>query len=399
MSFRKFTHLGTALSSSATKAMLLGSGELGKEVVIELQRFGVETIAVDRYPDAPATHVAHRAHVIDMLDPAAVRALVEAEKPDLIIPEIEAIATNELLALEQDGFNVLPSAKATNLTMNREGIRRLAAEGLNLATSPYRFAYSESEFKRAIEEIGLPCGVKPTMSSSGKGQSTVKDATEMDKAWTVALEGSRGEAHSVIIEGFVDFDYEITLLTVQHSSGVAFCQPIGHRQEHGDYQESWQPHLMRPETLEEWQMMANKVTGALGGWGLFGVEFLIQGDKVLFSEVSPRPHDTGMVTMISQDLSEFALHARAILGLPIPGIRQRGPAASAVILGHGHGDDITFSGLSEALKIEDTQIRLFGKPEVRGERRLGVALALGESIEEARSTALAAAKQVEIEIR
>ena len=398
MARKVFKQLGTALSSSATKALLLGSGELGKEVAIELQRLGVEVIAVDRYANAPAMHIAHRSHVVDMLDPAAIRAIVETEEPDLIIPEIEAIDTSELLSLESDGFNVVPSAKATNLTMNREGIRRLASEKLGLATSPYRFAYSESEFKRAIEEIGLPCVVKPTMSSSGKGQSTVLDPSKVDKAWTIALEGSRGEANSVIVEGFVDFDYEITLLTVQHSLGVAFCQPIGHRQEHGDYQESWQPHSMPAETLEECQIMAEKVTDALGGWGLFGVEFLIQGDKVFFSEVSPRPHDTGMVTMISQDLSEFALHARAILGLPIPGIQQRGPAASAVILGRGHGNDITFIGLNEALKMDDTQIRLFGKPDVEGERRLGVTLALGESIEEARSRASAASQKIRIQV-
>ena len=398
MARKAFKQLGTALSSSATKALLLGSGELGKEVAIELQRLGVEVIAVERYANAPAMHVAHRAHVVNMLDPAALRAIVETEEPDLIIPEIEAIATSELLSLESDGFNVVPSAKATNLTMNREGIRRLAAEKLGLATSPYRFAYSESEYKQAIEEIGLPCVVKPTMSSSGKGQSTVFDPSNIDEAWTIALEGSRGEANSVIVEGFVDFDYEITLLTVQHSLGVAFCQPIGHRQEHGDYQESWQPHTMAAETLEECQIMAEKVTDALGGWGLFGVEFLIQGDKVFFSEVSPRPHDTGMVTMISQDLSEFALHARAILGLPIPGIQQRGPAASAVILGRGHGKDITFIGLNEALKMDNTQIRLFGKPDVEGERRLGVTLALGESIEEARSRASAASQKIRIRV-
>ena len=390
--------IGTPLSASATKVLLCGSGELGKEVVIELQRLGVEVVAVDRYDNAPAMQVAHRRHVISMLDGAALRKVIEAEKPDYIVPEIEAIATDTLVALEQEGYNVIPTAKAARLTMNREGIRRLAAEELNLVTSPYRFADNQADFKAAVDAIGIPCVVKPIMSSSGKGQSTIKSAADIDKAWAYAQEGGRAGAGRVIVEGFVDFDYEITLLTVRHRNGTAFCEPIGHRQEDGDYRESWQPQAMSPLALEKAKATADKITTALGGQGIFGVELFVKGDEVIFSEVSPRPHDTGMVTLISQDLSEFALHARAILGLPIPAIRQLGPAASAVILVEGESDSVRFSGVDNALQQPDTQLRLFGKPEVKGKRRMGVALALAGSVTEAIEKAKTAAGYVKAEL-
>ncbi|MEN9807721.1 MAG: hypothetical protein RL756_2241 [Pseudomonadota bacterium] len=391
--------LGTALSPGATRVLLLGSGELGKEVVIELQRLGVEVIAVDRYANAPAMQVAHRSHVIDMRDGAALRALIAEERPHLVVPEIEAIATETLRELEAEGVRVIPTAEAAWLTMNREGIRRLAAETLGIRTSPYRFASDHADYRRAITEIGLPCVVKPVMSSSGKGQSTVRRDDEIDAAWEYAQSGARGGAGKVIVEGFVPFDYEITLLTVRHAGGTAFCAPVGHRQERGDYRESWQPHPMPEEVLRECQEVAERVTAALGGHGLFGVEFLIRGTSVYFSEVSPRPHDTGMVTMISQDLSEFALHARAILGLPIPLIRQFGPAASAVILVEGDSADIAFANVDGALAEPDTALRLFGKPEVRGERRLGVALARADSIDAARERAVRAAAAVKPVLR
>ena len=390
------TTIGTPLSSSATKVLLCGSGELGKEVVIEFQRLGAEVIAVDRYPNAPAMQVAHRSHVISMLDPKALRAVIEKERPDYIVPEVEAISTATLVELEQAGFNVIPCARATQLTMDREGIRRLAAEQLGLLTSPYRFATTPDAFKKAVAEIGLPCVVKPTMSSSGKGQSVIRSEGDIEKAWKYAREGARGGADRVIVEGFIPFDYEITLLTIRHREGTSFCEPIGHRQERGDYRESWQPQPMPQKTLADAQRMAAQVTDALGGYGIFGVEFFVKGETVFFSELSPRPHDTGMVTMISQDLSEFALHTRAILGLPIPAIRQHGPSASAVILVEGHSDHVTFGNLREALKEPDTQIRLFGKPEVQGERRMGVALARGETIEQALAKAKNAAQHVRV---
>ncbi|HMV08120.1 MAG TPA: formate-dependent phosphoribosylglycinamide formyltransferase [Cyclobacteriaceae bacterium] len=387
-------HIGTPLKSSAIKIMMLGSGELGKEVVIEFQRYGVEVIAVDRYPHAPAMQVAHRSYAISMLDGKALRTLIEKEKPDYIIPEVEAIATDTLVELEREGFKVIPCANATRLTMNREGIRTLAAQTLKLQTSPYKFAGNKTEFDAAIKVIGMPCVVKPIMSSSGKGQSVVKSEKDIDHAWQYAQEGGRSGGGRVIIEGFIDFDYEITLLTIRHKNGISFCEPIGHRQEHGDYQESWQPHPMSEKALKHAQHIAASVVDALGGHGIFGVEFFVKGDTVYFSELSPRPHDTGMVTMISQDLSEFALHVRAILGLPIPNIVQHGPSASSVILVKGDSDNITFSGIEKALELPDTQIRLFGKPEVRGERRMGVCLARGASIEDARKKANAAAANI-----
>ena len=374
--------------------MMLGSGELGKEVVIEFQRYGVEVIAVDRYDHAPAMQVAHRSYAISMLDGKALRALIEKERPDYIIPEVEAIATDTLVELEREGFRVIPSANATRLTMNREGIRTLAAETLNLQTSPYKFAGTKTEFDAAVQTIGMPCVVKPIMSSSGKGQSVVKSEKDIDYAWQYAQEGGRSGGGRVIIEGFIDFDYEITLLTIRHKNGISFCEPIGHRQEHGDYQESWQPHPMSEKALKHAQQIAASVVDALGGHGIFGVEFFVKGDTVYFSELSPRPHDTGMVTMISQDLSEFALHVRAILGLPIPNIVQHGPSASSVILVKGDSDNISFSGVEKALELPDTQIRLFGKPEVSGERRMGVCLARGASIEDARKKANAAAANI-----
>ena len=390
--------LGTPLSQSAKKVMLCGSGELGKEVAIELQRLGVEVIAVDRYANAPAMQVAHRSHVISMLDGAAIREVIEREKPDLIVPEIEAIATDTLAELESEGFTVIPTAKAAQLTMNREGIRRLAAEELGLKTSTYEFAQSKEDYLNAVRKIGLPCIIKPIMSSSGKGQSLVRDEGDIDLAWNYAQEGGRAGKGKVIIEGFVDFDFEITLLTVRHRDGTSFCDPIGHRQEGGDYQESWQPQAMTATALTAAQQMAEKVTGALGGRGLFGVELFIKGDEVIFSEVSPRPHDTGLVTLVSQDLSEFALHARAILDLPIPAIQQQGPSASSVILVSGESRNVRFGNLENALAAPNTQLRLFGKPEVSGSRRMGVALALGDSIEQARAVANACAGAVKTEL-
>ena len=388
--------LGTPLSSSATRVLLCGGGELGKEVVIELQRLGVEVIVVDRYANAPAMQVAHRSHVISMLDGAALRQVIELEKPHLIVPEIEAIATDTLAELEQEGFKVIPSARATQLTMNREGIRRLVAEELNIATSPYRFADNLADFKTAVAQIGMPCVVKPIMSSSGKGQSTLKNADQIEAAWQYAQEGGRAGGGKVIVEGFVDFDYEITLLTVRHVGGVSFCEPIGHLQEDGDYRTSWQPQPMSETTLKTSQQIAEKVTTALGGQGVFGVELFIRGDEVLFSEVSPRPHDTGLVTLISQNLSEFALHARAILDLPIPNIRQYGPAASAVILPEGKSNTTTFSNLQQALAEPDTQLRLFGKPDINGSRRMGVALALADTLEAACEKASRSATAVKV---
>ncbi|MBV1879738.1 MAG: formate-dependent phosphoribosylglycinamide formyltransferase [Pseudomonadales bacterium] len=386
--------IGTPLSKVATRALICGSGELGKEVVIELQRYGVEVIAVDRYANAPAMQVAHRSYVLSMLDGAALREVIEKEQPDYIIPEIEAISTETLLALEAEGYNVVPSARATQLTMNREGIRRLAAEQLGLKTSAFEFADNETGFNAAIEKIGLPCIVKPIMSSSGKGQSLIRVEEDIAPAWAYAQSGGRSGAGGVIVEGFVDFDYEITLLTIRHRSGTAYCAPIGHRQEDGDYRESWQPQPMTAKALENAQTMALSITDALGGYGLFGVELFVVGDEVIFSEVSPRPHDTGMVTMVSQDLSEFALHVRAILGLPIPVIRQFGPAASSVILVEGTSNAITFHGLEEALAAPDTQIRLFGKPEVEGKRRMGVAMSLGEDIQQAKQKAMLASDAI-----
>ncbi|HHQ4541662.1 TPA: formate-dependent phosphoribosylglycinamide formyltransferase [Aeromonas veronii] len=388
---------GTATRPGATRALLLGSGELGKEVAIELQRFGIEVIAADRYPNAPAMQVAHAAHVLDMLDGNALRALVAEVKPDLIIPEIEAIATDTLAALEQEGVRVVPNARATQLTMNREGIRRLAAETLGLPTSPYRFAQSKEEFVAAVEAIGLPCVVKPVMSSSGKGQSVLRDLAKIDESWTYAQEGGRAGRGKVIVEGFVPFEYEITLLTVRAVDGIHFCDPIGHRQEDGDYRESWQPQVMSELALARSKEVAAKVVEALGGYGLFGVELFIKGDDVWFSEVSPRPHDTGMVTLISQDLSEFALHVRAILGLPVGTITQYGPSASAVVLREGHSQNIRYQGIGEALAlVPGAQLRLFGKPEIAGRRRLGVALARAEDCQDAVEKAKAVAAKVEV---
>ncbi|WP_338886865.1 formate-dependent phosphoribosylglycinamide formyltransferase [Aeromonas rivipollensis] len=388
---------GTATRPGATRALLLGSGELGKEVAIELQRLGIEVIAADRYAHAPAMQVAHAAHVLDMLDGSALRALVNEVKPDLIIPEIEAIATDTLAELEQEGVRIVPNARATQLTMNREGIRRLAAEELGLPTSSYRFAQSKEEFVAAVEAIGLPCVVKPVMSSSGKGQSLLRDLAKLDESWTYAQEGGRAGRGKVIVEGFVPFEYEITLLTVRAVDGIHFCDPIGHRQEDGDYRESWQPQAMSELALARAKEVAAKVVEALGGHGLFGVELFIKGDDVWFSEVSPRPHDTGMVTLISQDLSEFALHVRAILGLPVGTITQFGPSASAVVLRDGHSQDIRYQGVGEALAlVPGAQLRLFGKPEIAGRRRLGVALARGQECEEAVEKAKAVAARVEV---
>jgi phosphoribosylglycinamide formyltransferase 2 len=383
------TTIGTPLAPSATRLMLLGSGELGKEVLIEAQRLGIEVIAVDRYPGAPAMQVAHRSHVISMLDAAALRELVLKERPHFIVPEIEAIATQELLALEAEGFTVIPTARAARLTMDREGIRRLAAEQLGLATSPYRFASTLEEYQEAVRQLGMPCVVKPVMSSSGKGQSVVRESSDVQAAWDHAQAGGRAGAGRVIVEGFVDFDYEITQLTVRHAGGTSFCEPIGHLQVEGDYRESWQPHPMSPSALEEGRRIAAAVTANLGGRGIFGVELFVKGDQVYLSEVSPRPHDTGMVTMISQDLSQFALHLRAILGLPVPDIRQHGPSASSAILVEADTDNLRFEGVEAALREPDTALRLFGKPEVRGQRRMGVSLARGGSIEEARAKARA----------
>lgn len=390
--------IGTPFAPHATRVMFLGSGELGKEVVIELMRLGCEVIAVDRYENAPAMHVAHRSHVINMLDGAALRRLVELERPALIVPEIEAIATDELVALESEGWQVIPTARAAQLTMNREGIRRLAAEELDLATSPYEFAQTQSEYLQAVKRVGLPCVVKPIMSSSGKGQSTVRTEADVQSAWEYAQSGGRSGKGKVIVEGFIDFDYEITLLTVRHRDGTSFCAPIGHRQERGDYRESWQPQPMSDVALAEAQRIAAAVTESLGGRGIFGVELFVKGDKVYFSEVSPRPHDTGLVTLISQNLSEFALHARAILGLPVPLIRQNGPSASAVLLVAGHSRDMQYGNLHAALAEPDTDLRLFGKPEVNGERRLGVALAKDTSTELAIQKALRVIKEISVSL-
>lgn len=388
--------IGTPLSSTATKVLLCGSGELGKEVAIELQRLGCEVIAVDRYPNAPAMQVAHRSHVISMLDGTALRQIVELEKPHYIVPEIEALATDTLVELENEGFTVIPTARAAQLTMNREGIRRLAAEDLGLATSPYAFAESFAEFEKAIATIGLPCVVKPIMSSSGKGQSTIKSPQEVAAAWDYAQAGGRAGQGKVIVEGFVTFDYEITMLTVRHLGGTDFCDPVGHTQIKGDYRESWQPCPMSPAALAAARHMAEKITGALGGRGLFGVEMFVRGEDVIFSEVSPRPHDTGLVTLISQDLSEFALHARAILGLPVPAIRQFGPSASCALLVEGESTQVTFSHLEAALAAPDTQLRLFGKPGVSGSRRLGVTLARDTTVAAARAKAVAACQAIEV---
>ncbi|WP_203301593.1 formate-dependent phosphoribosylglycinamide formyltransferase [Marinobacter sediminum] len=390
--------IGTPYKDGAFKVLFCGAGELGKEVVIELQRYGVEVIAVDRYADAPAMQVAHRSHVIDMLDADSLRRVIEQERPQLIVPEIEAIATPELVKLEDEGYRVIPTARAVNLTMNREGIRRLAAEELRLPTSPYRFAGTRDEYLAAIKEVGLPLVVKPVMSSSGKGQSTVRSEESVDAAWDYAQSGGRAGKGRVIVEGFVDFDYEITLLTVKHRDGISFCDPIGHRQEDGDYRESWQPQPMSPLALDRSMEIARAVVDNLGGYGLYGVELFVKGDEVWFSEVSPRPHDTGLVTLVSQELSEFALHARAILGLPIPVIRQNGPSASAVILPEGESDNVRFSGLENALAQADTQLRLFAKPELKGRRRMGVALARGKTVEQARDQARAAAAAVKVEL-
>jgi len=390
----KSVTIGTPLKSNAFRVLFCGSGELGKEVVIELQRLGVEVIAVDRYANAPAMQVAHRCHVIDMLDGNALRKVIEAEKPNLIVPEIEAIATPELVKLEAEGYRVIPTARAVHLTMNREGIRRLAAEELGLATSPYRFAESREDYLTAVKEVGLPLVVKPVMSSSGKGQSTVKTPEDVEKAWEYAQSGGRAGKGRVIVEGFVDFDYEITLLTIRHRDGISFCDPIGHRQEDGDYRESWQPQPMSKKALSRSREIAEAVVENLGGYGIYGVELFVKGDDVWFSEVSPRPHDTGLVTLVSQDLSEFALHARAILELPIPAIRQLGPSASAVILPEGESSEVAYTGLEEALAEPDVFLRLFGKPELKGKRRMGVTLAKGDTIEVAREKAVRAAGDI-----
>lgn len=378
------TTIGTPKSSTATKVVLCGSGELGKEFVIELQRYGVEVIALDKYPDAPAMQVAHRSYTLSMLDGKALREIIEKEKPDYIVPEVEAIATQTLLELEKEGYNVIPTAKATWLTMNREGIRRLAAEELGLPTSPYRFAETKEEFEEAVKEIGMPCVVKPIMSSSGHGQSVIRKAEDIEPAWHYAQEGGRAGAGKMIVEGFIDFDYEITQLTVRHIGGTSFLEPVGHVQKNGDYRESWQPQVMSEKAKAKAQEIARKITDALGGRGIFGVELFVKGDDVIFNEVSPRPHDTGMVTMITQDLSQFGLHARAVLGLPIPNIRFHGPGASRAIVIEGDSDHLSLGNLDKVLEQLDTQMRFFGKPEVHGHRRMGVLLARGNDIEEAR---------------
>ena len=393
------TTLGTPLSPHATRVLLLGSGELGKEVALELQRFGVEVIAADRYADAPAMQVAHRAHVLDMLDPVALRALIASEQPHLVVPEIEAIHTQTLVELEAEGgLRVIPTARAARLTMDREGIRRLAAETLGLHTSPYRFVDTHADYREAVAAIGLPCVVKPLMSSSGKGQSTLRSDADIDAAWDYAQSGGRAGAGRCIVEGFVDFDYEITLLTVRHAGGTTFCAPIGHWQKDGDYRESWQPQPMSALALQRSQQIAHAITGDLGGWGVFGVELFVKGDEVWFSEVSPRPHDTGLVTLASQDLSQFALHARAILGFPVPAIAQLGPSASCAMLAQGHGVPV-FHNVDVALQQPDTGLRLFGKPRVEGQRRVGVTLGRGPTIDEARSLACGAAEAISIELK
>lgn len=391
--------IGTPFTASGKKVLLLGSGELGKEVTIELQRYGVEVVACDKYASAPAMQVANRCHVFNMLDGNELRRIVEVERPDHIIPEVEAIATPMLVELEREGYNVTPTANATLLTMNREGIRRLAAEELGLPTSPYRFASNKEEFMSAIEAIGLPCVVKPVMSSSGHGQSTIKSPEEIDAAWREAHEGARADAGRVIVEGFVDFDYEITLLTVRSLSGTEFCEPIGHLQVNGDYRYSWQPQPMSESALAKAREIARKITDALGGFGIFGVELFIKGDNVIFSEVSPRPHDTGMVTMISQDLSEFALHARAVLGLPIPAIRFYGPSASAAVVVEGNSKEVILGNLDAVLAEPGTQMRIFGKPEVKGHRRMAVILATDGSVDAAKAKAKRALEQLTVEVR
>ncbi|HAP29110.1 MAG TPA: phosphoribosylglycinamide formyltransferase 2 [Porphyromonadaceae bacterium] len=393
------TKIGSVMTPAGRKALLLGSGELGKEVAIELQRMGVEVVACDKYAQAPAMQVAHRSHVFSMLDAVKLREVIEQERPDHIIPEIEAIATPELVELEKEGFKVTPTARAARLTMNREGIRRLAAEELGVATSPYRFASTREEFDRAVREIGIPCVVKPVMSSSGHGQSTIKSEADIDAAWREAQEGGRAGAGRVIVEGFVDFDYEITLLTVRSCSGTTYCEPIGHHQVNGDYRESWQPQPMSATAIEQARAIAKKVTDALGGYGIFGVELFIKGDKVIFSEVSPRPHDTGMVTMISQDLSEFGLHARALLGLPVSSIRFYGPSASKAIVVEGDTDTVEFDNLEEVLAEEGVQMRIFGKPEVRGHRRMGVILATADTVDEALAKAERAYAKLKVTVK
>lgn len=390
--------IGTVLTPVGKKALLCGSGELGKEVAIELQRYGVEVVALDKYANAPAMQVAHRSHVLSMLDGKKLREVIETERPDYIIPEVEAIATDTLVALEKEGYSVTPTATAAYLTMNREGIRRLAAEQLGLPTSPYKFASTREEFEEAVKEIGMPCVVKPIMSSSGHGQSVVRTADDIDKSWHYAQEGGRAGAGRVIVEGFVQFDYEITQLTVRHSAGTTFLKPVGHVQVDGDYRESWQPQVMSEKALQKAQDIAQKVTDALGGYGIFGVELFIKGDDVLFSEVSPRPHDTGMVTMISQDMSQFALHARAVLGLPVPGVRFYGPSASRAIVVEGDTDKVVFGNLDEVLSEEGVQMRIFGKPEIVGHRRLGVILATADTVEEARAKADRAYKKLKVKL-
>lgn len=390
--------IGTPMSPTATKVILCGSGELGKEFVIELQRYGVEVIALDKYANAPAMQVADRSYVVSMLDGKALREIIEKEKPDYIVPEVEAIATTTLMELEQEGFHVIPTAKATWLTMNREGIRRLAAEELGLPTSPYRFAATEEEFKAAVKEIGMPCVVKPIMSSSGHGQSVVRKEEDIDPAWHYAQEGGRAGAGKVIVEGFVDFDYEITQLTVRHINGTSFLEPVGHVQKDGDYRESWQPQVMSPVAKEKARQIAKQITDALGGRGIFGVELFVKGDDVIFSEVSPRPHDTGMVTMITQDLSQFALHARAVLGLPIPNIRFLGAGASRAVVVEGESSQLSFGNLEHVLEQADTQLRLFGKPSVNGHRRMAVLLARAENVEEARRKTGVMMDQLEIKL-
>lgn len=392
------TKFGTVYKQGGKKALLCGSGELGKEVAIELQRLGIQVIALDKYENAPAMQVAHKSYVLSMLDGVRLAEIIAEEKPDYIIPEVEAIATSTLVELEKEGYNVIPTARATFLTMNREGIRRLAAEELGLKTSPYRFAATKEGYLEAVKQIGIPCVVKPIMSSSGHGQSVIKCEADVEKAWTIAQEGGRAGAGKVIVEGFVDFDYEITLLTVRHKDGTSFLPPIGHWQKDGDYQESWQPQPMNNSALGKAQEFAKKITDALGGRGIFGVELFVKGDEVIFSEVSPRPHDTGMVTMISQDLSEFALHVRAILGLPIPNIAFHGPSASKAVVVRGDSENVTFEGLDEALALPDTSIRIFGKPDVHDHRRMAVLLARGASVEEAREKVNQMYSKLKIEI-
>ena len=392
------TKIGTTFTKSGKKAVLCGSGELGKEVALELQRYGVEVVALDKYANAPAMHVAHKSHVLSMLDGERLKAVIEAEQPDLIIPEIEAIATDKLVELEEQGYHVVPTAKATMLTMNREGIRRLAAETLGLPTSPYRFAQTREEFDAAVEAIGIPCVVKPVMSSSGHGQSTIRCEADIENAWKISQEGGRAGSGKVIVEGFVKFDYEITLLTVRHSAGTTFLKPIGHHQVDGDYRESWQPQAMSEQAIEKAEAIAKAITDALGGYGIFGVELFVQGEDVIFSEVSPRPHDTGMVTMISQDMSEFGLHARAVLGLPIPDVRFYGPSASKAIVVEGNTKEYEFCNLDKVLEEPGVQIRLFGKPEIAGHRRVGVLLATDDSVAAALAKVERAYAKLEVKV-